>query len=150
MDRPVPRPARAGEADAIARLVRDAYRPWIARIGREPGPMGDDYAGRVAAGEAWVIEDAQGLAGVLVLEDAPDHLLLDNVAVAPARRGQGIGRILIGFAEAEARRRGHREIRLYTHVRMVENQRLYARLGYVETHRAAQSGFARVFMTKRL
>ena len=48
-------------------------------------------------------------------------LSLDNVAVAGNFQGKGIGRRLIDFAEAEARRRGFGEIRLYTHQTMHEN-----------------------------
>ncbi len=130
--------------------MHDAYRHYIERMGKPPGPMQDDYAARIAAGEAWVIEDAGTIAGVLVLCDAPDHVLLDNIAVAPAHQGTGVGKRLIAFAEAETRRRGHAEIRLYTHETMVENQALYRRIGFVETHRAEQDGFHRVFMTKAL
>jgi GNAT superfamily N-acetyltransferase len=144
------RPAGPADVPAIERIVRDAYGHYVARMGQTPGPMRDDYPARVAAGAAWVLEEAGGVAGVIVLIDAPDHLLLDNVAVDPARQGTGVGRCLIAFAEAEARRRGHGEIRLYTHVTMVENQALYARLGFAEIGRGEQAGFARVFMRKRL
>jgi GNAT superfamily N-acetyltransferase len=51
---------------------------------------------------------------LIVLLPKPDHLLLDNIAVAPARQGSGLGRWLLAFAEAEAVRRGYGEIRLYT------------------------------------
>ena len=53
-------------------------------------------------------------------------------------------------AEAEARRRGFGEIRLYTHQRMVENPPFYAALGFEETGRGVQDGYARVFFRKRL
>ena len=86
----------------------------------------------------------------LVLLSAPDYLLLDNIAVSPARQGLGLGRRLLVFAEAEALRRGYREIRLYTHQEMVENQRLYASIGYEETGRGAEAGYERVFMRKQL
>jgi hypothetical protein len=33
---------------------------------------------------------------------------------------------------------------------MVENQRLYASIGYQETGRAAEAGYDRVYMRKRL
>ncbi len=79
-----------------------------------------------------------------------DHLLLDNVAVAPARQGQGLGAFLLAFTEERARAHDRDEIRLYTHVSMVENIARYTRHGYVETHREDQQGFERVFMTKRL
>ncbi len=85
-----------------------------------------------------------------MLLPAPDYLLLDNIAVAPEHQGQGLGRRLLAFAETEARRRGYREIRLYTHRTMVENQRLYAAIGYEETGRGSEAGYDRVFMRKRL
>ncbi len=33
---------------------------------------------------------------------------------------------------------------------MVENQRLYGRIGYVETHRACENGLRRIFYVKAL
>jgi ribosomal protein S18 acetylase RimI-like enzyme len=85
-----------------------------------------------------------------VLLPKPDHLLLDNIAVRPERQGQGLGRRLIEFAEAEARRLGYRELRLYTHEKMVENIALYRRLGFEQTGRGHEAGYDRVFMTKHL
>ncbi len=144
------RPALPKEAAALTALVEAAYGHYVARIGRRPGPMEDDYAARIAAGQAWVAEGDAGPVGLLVLEDQPDALLLDNVAVAPEAQGRGIGRALIAFAEAEARRRGHRQIRLYTHVLMTENIALYTRLGFAETGRVSEKGFQRVYMEKPL
>jgi len=144
------RPAQPEEADAIRDIVHAAYRHYIARIGKPPGPMLDDYARRVADEQAWVLEDADRIIGVLVLEQSDEGFLLDNIAVAPQAQGGGHGRTLIAFAEAEGRRRGYGEIRLYTHALMTENQALYRRLGFVETGRVTEKGFDRVYMTKRL
>jgi ribosomal protein S18 acetylase RimI-like enzyme len=94
--------------------------------------------------------DGMDVAGVLVLLPREDHLLLDNVAVAPERQRRGYGRRLMAFAEAEAVRQGHREIRLYTHVVMAENIVLYGRLGYEVTGRGTQAGYDRVFMRKQI
>lgn len=113
--------------------------------------MLDDYARRIAAGQAWLLEEHGKPAGVLVLEDVGDGaLLLDNVAVSPAAQHRGHGRALIAFAEAEARRRGCHELRLYTHVLMQENQALYARLGFQEAGRATEKSYERVHMAKAL
>jgi ribosomal protein S18 acetylase RimI-like enzyme len=142
--------AIAGDTPTVARIVDCAYRRYIARMDRPPGPMLDDYAARVSAGVVWLIEDGDGIAGILVLLPEADHLLLDNIAVAPARQGTGMGRRLLSFAEAEAVRRGYTEIRLYTNAVMTENQRLYAAIGYEETGRGIDSGYQRVFMRKRL
>jgi ribosomal protein S18 acetylase RimI-like enzyme len=147
------RPADATDLPAVQRIVREAYTKYIARIGKPPGPMNDDYAAPIRAHQVWVIGDpiaGAPISGVIVLLPEADHLLLDNVAVDPAAQGQGVGRALITFAETEARRRGFGELRLYTHETMVENIALYARTGWAETGRAEQNGFARVFFRKTL
>jgi GNAT superfamily N-acetyltransferase len=112
--------------------------------------MDDDYAAHVAAGEVFVLDRDGAIAAVLVLQERPGHLWLDNVAVEPALKGQGLGRALLAFAEAEARRRRLPEVRLLTHQRMRSNIALYARAGYVETDWRTEDGFDRVFMARRL
>ncbi len=145
-----PRPARPDDAPALRDLVRAAYAHYIPRLGREPAPMTDDYPARIAAGQAWVLEQDGALVGALVLEDTPDALMLYNIAVAPAAQGQGLGRRLVAFTEAEARRRGHALLRLFTNERMVENVAMYPRLGFAETHRGSEAGHRRVYFEKRL
>jgi ribosomal protein S18 acetylase RimI-like enzyme len=143
-------PASEADVPAIRAVVEAAYSKWIPLIGRKPMPMTADYAALVAAGTVRVLRDGAAVIGVLVLVDEPDHLLLENVCVAPERQGQGIGLRLLEFTEAEARRRGYSEVRLYTNVKFEANIALYRRHGYEETHRAGQDGFERVFMRKRL
>jgi ribosomal protein S18 acetylase RimI-like enzyme len=137
------RPARPDEAEAVRALVRAAYAPWVAVVGREPGPMRDDYARLIAEGKVWRSEEG---AAICVLFEKDGTLLLDNLAVRPEAQGQGHGRRLVAFAAAEARRRGLPAVTLYTHVRMETNIALYARLGFRETHRAHEGGFDRVYM----
>src|ERR1700745_1996838 len=144
------RAATAVDVPAIANIVNQDYRQYIPRIGKPPGPMLDDYAARVLEGTVWVLEEGAVIAAIIVLLPASNYLLLDNIAVSPTRQGFGLGRRLLAFAEAEAMRRGYREIRLYTHETMVENQRLYDSIGYVETGRGAEAGYDRVFMRKQL
>jgi ribosomal protein S18 acetylase RimI-like enzyme len=145
------RRAKPEDRAAVEAIVRDAYSIYVARIGKPPGPMLDDYARLIADGAVSVFEDTAGtIAAIIVLLAKPDHLLLDNIAVRPDRQGQGLGRQLIAFAEAEARRLGLTELRLYTHETMTENIALYTRLGFAETGRGHDAGYDRVFMTKRL
>jgi GNAT superfamily N-acetyltransferase len=147
---PIIRQASSSDALSVERIVRAAYAKYVARIGKPPGPMNDDYAARIAQQAVWLLIASGEIAGILVLLEEDDHLLLDNVAVDPRHQGKGIGRALIDFAEQEARRRGHAEIRLYTHQAMHENIVLYPRLGYEETGRGEQAGFQRVFFRKTL
>jgi len=145
------RRAHPQDRAAVEAIVHAAYAIYIERIGKPPGPMLDDYARLIADGMVSVLEDeGRTIAAIIVLVPQPDHLLLDNIAVQPEHQGQGLGRQLVAFAEAEARRLGFAELRLYTHEKMVENIALYKRLGFVETGRGHQSGYDRVFMTKRL
>lgn len=142
--------AQPAEAPALRALVRAAYAHYVPRIRIEPMPMVDDYAARIAAGQAWVLEREGQMAGVLVLEDTKAGLLLDNIAVPELVRGQGHGRAMIAFAEAEARRRGHTHLWLYTNEKMTENIALYTRLGFAETRREEKSGRRAVIMEKPL
>ena len=150
MDEPRIRAATAADVAAIADIVDRAYRHYSPRMGKPPGPMLDDYAARVSEGVVWVLEEGAVIGAIIVLVPAPNYLLLDNIAVSSARPGLGLGRQLLAFAETEALRRGYREIRLYTHRTMVENQRLYSSIGYEETGRGTEAGYDRVFMRKRL
>ena len=61
-----------------------------------------------------------------------------------------MGRRLIEFAEAEARRQGYAALDLYTHEAMIENIGLYRALGYLETGRRVEHGYPRVYMRKPL
>jgi GNAT superfamily N-acetyltransferase len=144
------RRATPEDAEPMRALVRAAYAHYVTRIGLEPLPMLDDYGARVAAAQAWVWAGSDGLSGVLVLEDDPSGLLLDNIAVASHAQGRGLGRAMIAFAEEEARRRGHPRLWLYTNEKMTENIAIYTRLGFRETHRDERKGRKAVYMEKPL
>jgi len=117
-------------------------------MGREPAPMTADYEALIERREVWVACEDDSLAGILVLRAGPGSVLLENVAVTPAKQGRGIGQALIAFAEQHARDLGLREVVLYTNELMTENLRLYPRLGYVETDRRVEDGYSRVYFHK--
>ncbi|NIY99212.1 GNAT family N-acetyltransferase [Salipiger sp. HF18] len=143
-------PGRVADLAEIGELVSGAYGHYVERMGMLPGPMRTDYAVPLAAGQIEVLRADGRIAGLLVLVPEPEHMLLDNVAVAPWAQGRGFGRRLMDHAEARARAAGYDRITLYTHVTMVENIKIYLRRGYVETHRAEVNGLHRVYMAKRL
>ena len=145
-----PRRATSDDLQAVACIVLAAYAHYVPRLGREPGPMLDDYGALIEHGRVHVVERDGVAEGVVVLIPQDDAMLLDNVAVAPAAQGTGLGRALLAFAEREAVAAGYRSIRLYTNEAMTENIRLYARLGYRETHRVVEQGLRRVYMAKPL
>jgi N-acetylglutamate synthase-like GNAT family acetyltransferase len=119
-------------------------------IGLRPAPMDADYRVSIADDIVWVAERNGRVVGTTVLHLEPDHLVVENVAVDPARQADGIGSALLLIAEDEAHRLGVRQVRLFTHELMTANIAFYGRRGYVETHRLAEHGFSRVFFTKQL
>ena len=144
------RPATRNDLAAVQEIVRAAYTHYIARIGREPGPMLDDYASLIDEGGVHVAERDSVIQGLLVLIPRGEAMLLDNVAVAPEAQGTGLGRTMLEFAERAAIKAGYPAIILYTHEMMTENIALYTRIGYAETHRIEEKGLRRIYMRKPL
>jgi GNAT superfamily N-acetyltransferase len=144
------RPAVVADVPALAEVARQAYGPYVERMGQEPGPMTADYGDVVAGGEVWVAEDGARIIGMVVLIAESGYLLVENVAVVPEAQGKGVGNALMRLAEDRAAARGLAELRLYTNAVMTENLHYYPRRGYVETHRGEEGGFQRVFFRKRL
>lgn len=142
------RPATDADVPDIEQIVKDAYTPYISRIGRSPAPMTVDYH-RLVAATSVLVEDSSIL-GVIVTVVKPDHLMIENVAVARAAQGRGHGRTLLEHAEQQARSLGLLQVRLYTNAAMTENLTLYPRIGYVEVDRRSEDGFERVYFTKDL
>ena len=140
---------RPEDLPAIRELVQRAYEHYIARIGRKPGPLLDDYPALVSKKRVHVLSE-DGIKGILVLIPEDRAMLLDNIAVDPDAQGRGYGRSLLEFAEQSALAADCESIRLYTNEAMTENIALYSRIGYVETHRAQENGLRRVYMSKRL
>lgn len=124
------RRAVAADAAAIRALTRAAYAKWIAVIGREPTPMAADYDSAVREHRFDLLEADGALAALIETIDEADHLLIENLAVAPALQGRGLARRLLAHAEALAADLGYREIRLYTNKQFHENVALYLKFGY--------------------
>jgi len=143
--------AAAADAPLMTRIAEKAYAPYVERMGgQRAAPMDANYEAVVVDTQAWVAEGDGDVIGFLVLIGEGDGMLLYGVAVLPSHQGTGAGRALLTLAEDQARASGYERISLYTNEAMVENQELYERIGYVETHRADAHGFARVFYEKAL
>ena len=149
---------KAIEADVgrIVSIAHAAYVKYVPRIGREPPPMLADFAAEIAAGHVVVIEVRRAVEGYLISWPKMAVYFIDNIAVSPMHQGSGLGRQLMEYAVREARRHDLSAIELYTNATMTENLAMYARMGFVETHRAMdtqfhiETGFPRVYMCRTL
>jgi ribosomal protein S18 acetylase RimI-like enzyme len=140
--------AASADAKAVVACVDAAFRPYVAIIGKPPAPMLADYPDLIGCGRVYVLEEEGMVAGVLVLEPQQGSLLVETLAVDPARQGAGVGRRLMAFAETEAARLHLARIHLYTHQAMAPARGFYARLGYREVGEGVEDGYARVFLEK--
>ena len=138
------------DAGGIRECVKAAYEHYIERMGKPPGPMVDDYDHVVANHHVAVAERAGEIVGAVVVIERTEGPLLDNVAVHPSMQGKGLGKQLIEHAHRVAISLGATKIDLYTHELMTENIGMYEAMGYFETHRILEKGYARVYMRKAL
>jgi len=140
----------AADAAAVRALTRAAYAKWVPLIGREPKPMQADYDHAVREHRVDLALLDGTLCGLIETIDEPDHLLIENVAVAPDYQNRGLGRWLIAHAERLAAALGHAETRLYTNAGFAENVALYRRLGYRIDREDSGALGVMVHMNKRI
>ncbi len=145
------RRATAADADAIRALTRAAYAKWVPASGREPKPMTADYDAAVRTHRFDLLYLGGVLAALIETVDEGDGLLVENVAVAPAQQGGGLGTRLLALADEIARGEGKDRVRLYTNKLWAENIRLYLKLGYrIDREEQVAPGLVRVHMSKAL
>ncbi len=141
---------RAGPADAasVRQLTRASYAKWVPLIGREPLPMAADYDHAVRDHIIDLLFIGAEMAGLIETVNEGDHLLIENIAIAPSFQRQGLGRYLLAHAERLARSLGLPELRLYTNQRFTGNVDLYRRHGYVIDREEPVPGGVAVHMSK--
>lgn len=85
-------------------------------------------------GRLWVVPDGGWIAACVgACPCSSGTVELVKLYVARHRRGQGLGRALVGVAESFALARGAGGIELWSDSRFLDAHRLYLRLGYQRT-----------------
>jgi GNAT superfamily N-acetyltransferase len=143
------RPASAKDVPAIVALLADDPL-GVTRDGATPTGAAEDlrpYLEAFAAIDAdpahlLLVAEADGVvAGTLQLSLLPGlarrgalRAQLEAVRVHRRHRGSGLGRAMVGWAIAEARRRGCGLVQLTSDKQRPEAHRFYAELGFVASH----------------
>lgn len=143
------RKALPQDAAAIRALTRAAYAKWVPLIGREPMPMTVDYD-RAVQERGFDLLFAHGrLIALIETILHPDHLFIENVAVAPEEQGRGLGHRLLEHAERMARAADLPELRLLTNQAFEANIRLYRSIGFrIDRTEPFSGGGVTVYMSK--
>lgn len=141
---------RAGPADAdlVRDLTRAAYAKYVPLIGREPLPMVADYQRAVREHLIDLLYVDGKLAGLIEMIDEGEQLLVENVAIADAFQGQGLGLRLLAQADRTAALLGRARLRLYTNRLFGSNVDYYLRRGYAIDREETIKGGTVVHMSK--
>lgn len=142
------RRAEASDAERVRALTRSSYAKWVPVIGREPLPMAADYERAVRDHVIDLLFVGTELAGLVETVNEGDHLLVENVAVAPAFQRLGYGSLLVKHAERVARSLRLPELRLYTNAQFAGNVDFYRRHGYAVDREEPFKGGVTVYMSR--
>ena len=140
--------ATASDLLDVQSCAHAAYSSYVERIGREPAPMVADFSRQIGLGQVYIALYNLSFAGYVVFYNKAEYMHLENLAVLPFYKGQGVGKRLIEFVEKTARDKGLIGVELYTNELMTENLLIYTKLGFVVVERKLQAGFNRVFFRK--
>jgi predicted N-acetyltransferase YhbS len=150
------RPIRPADAAAVAALIRAAFAAQSVVTDPLPSALRVTEADVVVylqTGGGVVAEEAGVIVGSALWTEQDGGLYLARLAVTPAWRGRGIAKALVVAGEAAARTRNLPRIHLSTRIPLLDNRRLFAACGFIETTREAHPGYAEptsVNMEKRL
>lgn len=119
------------DVTTIREFTRTAYEKWIPLIGREPLPMSANYEDTIETHRFDLFYHGRQLVALIETINNDEHLLIENVCVAPNQQRMGIGKTLLEHAESIARTEGYETIRLNTNSLFKGNVDLYLRHGYI-------------------
>ena len=98
---------------------------------------------KAAREHALVLFDGEAPVACIFCDPREDCLYVGKLAVSETWRGRGLGKQLIGEAEALARQLGYSELELQTRVELTSNHRFFGALGFSKTGETAHAGYDR-------
>lgn len=129
--------ARAEDAQAFHRVEEDAAalfagEPAMKGIPIPPSTSADDYARIIARRRSLTALCDGEVIGFAAVAPMGRELHLEEMSVARAFQGRGVGKTLLNAVKVDARNSGYRAITLSTFREIAWNAPFYARQGFVE------------------
>ncbi len=137
---PTPRLAAPADASTVAALL-DAFNREFDTETPGPAVLEERLVRLLAGGEVVALLAGEPAVAVALLTLRPNVwfdgpvALLDELYVAPGRRGQGIGSALLAAAEQVVRARGGQQLEINVDGEDTDARRFYERHGYTNTER---------------
>lgn len=129
-------PMRAADLEAVLRIERASFAtPWSRQAFLHELERNRVAGLWVARGARDNEPDGSDVVGYLCLWAVADEVHVTNLAVHPAWRGEGVGRLLLGTLLAYHRGQGARRAFLEVRPGNAEARRLYEGLGFQEVGR---------------
>lgn len=129
---------RDEDSAAIVSLISSVWSEYPGKTLAAPRDMPEllapasHYA--AANGRFWVVEAAGEIIGTVALKpnaNDPSTVELQKMYVTHRLRRNGLGSLLCGLVEREARERGSRAIELWSDIKLLDAHRHYKRYGFV-------------------
>ncbi|MDY7097920.1 MAG: GNAT family N-acetyltransferase [Pseudomonadota bacterium] len=129
--------AKREDAEAFHSVEEDAAQlfreePSLEGVPVPPSSSASDYARLIARGRSLTAHIDGEIVGFAAIGPVGRELHLNELSVARAHQGKGIGATLLGAAKIDARNSGFRAITLNTYRDIPWNGPFYARNGFVE------------------
>lgn len=140
------RSASPADAATMAELINAAFAQYRGTLVPPSGALretADSVAALLAGGGGAMAALDGAPAGAVLFRPNGEDLYLGRLSTLPQLRGRGVGEALVGFVEAEARRRGCPAVVLSVRLQLPANRRFFQRLGFVKVSESAHEGFDR-------
>ena len=143
---PTVRGLTLADCDIAAAVIRLAFSNQSVNTDPPPGAVLEtaesvsEYLANTGGGAAAVVGD--DVVGLVLWEERDGGLYFGRLAVHPDFRSQGVARLLVDAVESEARIRGLQHLYAAVRLVLVDNRRLFASLGFLETETSAHPGYA--------
>jgi len=144
MSNPIIRKATKEEISLLADIIRNSFHDVAVRFALtkenaprhasncEPDWIKKDMDRGVTY---FLIEEGGKAWGCAALEKVENKLVyLERIAVLPQKRKQGVGRLLVDYILAQAKKAGARNVSIGIIAAQTELKRWYQKIGFIETH----------------
>jgi len=130
----------------VVSIIHAAYAEYAGRLDPPSGAHREtvaSVAAKLARGGIALAEIDGVAVGSVIYRPQAESMYLGRLAVLPAWRRRGVGRLLMAYVEEQARAAGLPRVELGVRVALPQNATYYQRLGYTVLYAGCHEGYDR-------